>query len=335
MKPIRQSLVVCLLLLAGCSSGGNYDKLNKEFSTEGFSKEVLALGDLVEPYRGGKYKVGDPYTINGITYTPEEDFSYRETGIASWYGPGFHAKSTANGEDYDQDLLTAAHKTLPLPSFVRVTNLDNGRKVVLRVNDRGPFAEGRILDLSKGAAEALGCKNTGLARVRVEVIEEETRRLAGFMKANQGNRRYAAKKSKPAVTQREMATEAGILVPQKAPLVVERQEILMASLDDRDVSTATPVPVQSSAPPSSGIFIQAGAFSNADNAHRLKQRLDGLGPVNVVPITTANGSLYRVRLGPLADEASARRALDAAHDAGVADARLVAAQTGAMPVVKD
>ena len=314
MQHLWRSLFFCGLLLAGCSSNPDYGKFNKEFSTEGYSKDVLALGDLVQPYRGGKYKVGDPYTVNGITYRPEEDFSYSETGIASWYGPGFHAKSTANGEDYDQDLLTAAHKTLPMPSFVRVTNLDNGRKVVLRVNDRGPFADGRILDLSKGAAEALGCKNIGLARVRVEVIEDESRHIAGFMKANQGKRRYAAKKSKQAVTQREMAAEAGIILPEKAP-IVERQ-MMVASLDQS--------PPPSRVILSSGIFVQAGAFSNPDNAQRVKQQLNDLGQVDVVPVTTGAVSLYRVRLGPLADEESARRALAAARDAGVTDASVVA-----------
>ncbi|MBI3516648.1 MAG: septal ring lytic transglycosylase RlpA family protein, partial [Proteobacteria bacterium] len=116
----------------------------------------------------GVYKVGNPYDINGVTYYPAEDWNYDETGIASWYGPGFHEKYTANGEVYDQNDLTAAHKTLPMPSFVRVTNLDNGRAIVLRVNDRGPYARGRIIDVSRRGAQLLGFDTVGTAKVRVQ-----------------------------------------------------------------------------------------------------------------------------------------------------------------------
>src|SRR5262249_11252239 len=94
----------------------------------------------------GYYKIGEPYTVDGVLYTPAEDWTYDETGIASWYGPDFHGKRTANGELYDMNQVTGAHKTLPMPSLVRVTNLDNGRAIVVRLNDRGPFSRGRILD---------------------------------------------------------------------------------------------------------------------------------------------------------------------------------------------
>jgi rare lipoprotein A len=115
-------------------------------------------------------KVGRPYEINGRWYTPAEDPDYDETGIASWYGPTFDGKPTANGETFDQTAITAAHKTLPLPSMVEVTNLDNGRTLTLRVNDRGPFVDGRIIDLSRAAAEELGMLRAGVARVRVRYV---------------------------------------------------------------------------------------------------------------------------------------------------------------------
>ena len=99
----------------------------------------------------GTYKVGKPYQIKGTWYYPKEDFEYEETGIASWYGRKFHGRKTANGERFDMNYLSAAHRTLPMPSIVRVTNLENGRKVVVRINDRGPYVDGRIIDLSKGA----------------------------------------------------------------------------------------------------------------------------------------------------------------------------------------
>lgn len=125
----------------------------------------------------GKYKVGEPYQIDGKWYTPQADENYEEEGMASWYGPGFHKKLTANGDEFDQNALTAAHRTLPMPSMVRVTNLDNGRSLVVMVNDRGPFSKGRILDLSSRAAEILGFRDKGLAKVRVKFLPGQTRRL--------------------------------------------------------------------------------------------------------------------------------------------------------------
>jgi len=118
-------------------------------------------------------KIGKPYQVFGKTYHPADDRDYDETGIASWYGPTFHAKPTANGEIYNQDDLTAAHKTLPMPSWVEVKNLDNGRRLVVRINDRGPFVDGRIIDLSRRSAQLLGVDGPGLARVQVKRVYPE------------------------------------------------------------------------------------------------------------------------------------------------------------------
>lgn len=113
------------------------------------------------------YKIGAPYTVNGTTYVPASDPSYDAVGRASWYGEGFHGKPTASGETYDQDALVAAHTTLPMPSYVLVTNLRNGRTVMLRVNNRGPYKPGRIIDVSRKAAQMLGFAGQGLTEVRV------------------------------------------------------------------------------------------------------------------------------------------------------------------------
>nr|WP_310522389.1 septal ring lytic transglycosylase RlpA family protein [Polymorphobacter sp.] len=126
-------------------------------------------------------KIGKPYQVLGTWYYPSDDRDYDQRGIASWYGPGFHALSTANGERYNQDDVTAAHKTLPMPSFVEVENLDNGRKLTIRVNDRGPFVAGRIIDLSRRSAQLLGVDKAGTAKVRVRRVfpkESEIARLA-------------------------------------------------------------------------------------------------------------------------------------------------------------
>jgi rare lipoprotein A len=139
------------LALAACSGGSRY-----------------AYRDV--PKGGGSYKVGQPYRINGRTYYPNEDPNYRAEGTASWYGPDFHGKPTANGEIYDMNAISAAHPTLPIPSYARVTNLRNGRSLVVRVNDRGPYVGNRLIDLSVGAAKALDFHGEGLARVRVEYV---------------------------------------------------------------------------------------------------------------------------------------------------------------------
>lgn len=118
----------------------------------------------------GRVKIGQPYMVLGHWYTPSDDRSYDVTGIASWYGPGFHALSTASGERYDQDAISAAHKTLPLPCYVEVSNLDSGRTLVVRVNDRGPFVDGRIIDLSRRSAQLLGVDRPGTAHVRVRRV---------------------------------------------------------------------------------------------------------------------------------------------------------------------
>src|SRR4051794_14865580 len=143
--------VATALALAACSGGSRY-----------------AYRDI--PKGGGGYKVGQPYRINGRTYYPNEDPNYRAEGMASWYGPDFHGRATANGEIYDMNAISAAHPTMPIPSYARVTNLRNGRSLVVRVNDRGPYVANRLIDLSVGAAKALDFHGEGLARVRVEYV---------------------------------------------------------------------------------------------------------------------------------------------------------------------
>jgi rare lipoprotein A len=148
--------------LAACSSA-------RMASNSEYSPKVIADGEPV-PKGGGAFRVGQPYTINGHTYYPNDNHSYRAEGIASWYGPDFHGRLTANGEIFDMHAISAAHPTMPLPSYARVTNLDNGRSIIVRVNDRGPYARNRIIDVSIGTAKALAFYGDGLARVRVEYV---------------------------------------------------------------------------------------------------------------------------------------------------------------------
>jgi rare lipoprotein A len=128
------------------------------------------------------YRVGAPYEVNGVWYYPAVDYHYDRTGIASWYGPGYNGRLTANGEVFDMNALSAAHPTLPLPSIVRVTNLENGRSLDLRVNDRGPFVDGRIIDVSRRAAQLLGFESEGIAPVRVKILKRQSIEVAELAK---------------------------------------------------------------------------------------------------------------------------------------------------------
>lgn len=163
---ITLSLIICAAVLSSCSTG------TPELS--GLSPQAQA--EIIKNY-GGIYKVGNPYQIAGKWYYPKEDYSYSEVGTASWYGEDFNGKPTANGERYNMNTLTAAHRTLPLPSIVRVTNLQNGRSIILRVNDRGPYVKDRIIDLSKRGAQLLGYMGQGTTRVKVEVLPKESKAL--------------------------------------------------------------------------------------------------------------------------------------------------------------
>src|SRR6476469_2456164 len=162
------AVVVCLVL-ANCASSDKFaGRIDPRYGVSS-SPRVVAFGEPV-PKGGGTYRVGKPYTVAGRVYVPEEDTDYREEGLASWYGNDFHGRLTANGEVFDMASLTAAHPTLPMPCYARVTNLSNGRSLIVRVNDRGPYHGNRLIDVSNKAAELLDFKGNGVARVRVEYV---------------------------------------------------------------------------------------------------------------------------------------------------------------------
>lgn len=161
--------IAACLALANCASSGKFaSRVDPRYGVSS-SPRVVAWGDPV-PKGGGTYRVGKPYMVAGRTYVPEEDTNYRAEGLASWYGDDFHGRLTANGEVFDMGALTAAHPTLPMPCYARVTNLSNGKSLIVRVNDRGPYHGNRLIDLSNKAAELLDFKGNGVARVRVEYV---------------------------------------------------------------------------------------------------------------------------------------------------------------------
>jgi rare lipoprotein A len=165
----RATIAGACFFVAGCASS---DRLSSRIDPKygvSSSPRMVDFGDPV-PKGGGVYRLGKPYTVAGRMYVPEEDIHYRAEGVASWYGDDFHGRQTANGEIFDMTALTAAHPTLPMPCYVRVTNVRNGKSVILRVNDRGPYHGNRLIDVSTRAAKVLEFDGYGVARVRVEYV---------------------------------------------------------------------------------------------------------------------------------------------------------------------
>lgn len=286
---LRLVFALCgLVFVTGCSS-------IPFFGDDGSNGNTGKPGKSV-----GQYKVGSPYKINGVTYKPQVFDTFSETGIASWYGPGFHGKSTANGERFDTGELTAAHRVLPMPSLVRVTNLENGRSVVLRVNDRGPFAHNRVIDVSQKGAELLGFKNKGTARVRVQLMERESARLADLAKKGISTRGHEVAHNRASGSHAPGVPP----VPPSPPIV--RQASVQAPMPLDDGSTLPghvkggvfypdPVVQQEAVNPTS-LFVQAGSFTHEAAARSLASELQAFGSARVYTADLRGTRYFRVRI---------------------------------------
>ncbi|OAN44083.1 hypothetical protein A6A04_09055 [Paramagnetospirillum marisnigri] len=323
-KTSRASRLAVLLLsgtiLAGCS----------EINLFAHGAKSAVGGETPPPpsaSASSNYKVGKPYQVAGVWYYPQEDFAYDETGIASWYGPDFHAKLTANGEVFDQNAVTAAHKTLQMPSIARVTNLENGRSIILRINDRGPFVHGRIIDLSRRSAQLLGIEGKGTAKVRVQILPEESRALAGKIKPDtSGNEPKVAQAAPRGSVQAESlppppGSKANTSVPELASSnPVQPQRGMTVDAVERELATqeVRSVPIRPT-----NIYVQAGSFSRHDNANRLAARLSRVGKAQITQASVQGKPVFRVRLGPMANVEDADRTLEAVVAAGSQDARVV------------
>ena len=297
------------------------------------AKQVQRLEALPGTSSLGTYKVGRPYQVAGRWYYPAEDYNYDKTGIASWYGRQFHGRKTANGENYDMNALTAAHKTLPLPSAVRVTNLKNGRSIVLRVNDRGPFVDGRIIDVSRQGAQLLGFQRQGTARVRVSVLSDESQRLKMAALNAPGNKALQAL-AQPAP---RLPVATRILPPpgvDSTPLADDELQVAALRMAPLRAAPAVRAPARPLVLPSnveilpvspSGIYVQTGAFGELGNALRMRDRLyrDGIGPTQISRVDFSEGSVFRVRVGPVDSVEEADGLLARIVGAGVEEARLI------------
>ena len=248
-------------------------------------------------------RVGPPYEAGGQWYVPTPEPGYSQTGTASWYGPQFHGQRTASGETFDQTALTAAHPTLPIPSLVQVTNLENGREVIVRVNDRGPFVGSRLIDLSRGAADVLGFADAGHARVHVRYLGPAPRRV------NADGSSAPASPPSPAPVAPATVEEEGprsLLPPSSAQPETE--------LAGAPVENEGPLaPLYAAPAATGGYFVQVGAFSDLSNAQRVRDAVGAAGPVVVDVRHSASGAeLFRVRVGPwntAAEADEARREL--------------------------
>ncbi|WP_299394684.1 septal ring lytic transglycosylase RlpA family protein [Pelagibius sp.] len=273
----------------------------------------------------GDYKVGKPYQIKNVWYYPRVDYSYDETGIASWYGPGFHGKRTANGEIYDQNAMTAAHRTLPMPSLVQVTNLENGRSIQVRINDRGPFAHGRIIDLSKKGAELLGFVRQGTARVRVQILELESRQLVARAQGLEvpEDAPSAAPVETVAVQELPPVGSTAPATPRPAPVRTASAEPLRPS-DTLALAPVSPeAVVTQQAARRTRLYVQAGAFTQIANAERLRARLTSVGNVQISRAVVGDTRFFRVRLGPLRDVETADRTLELLLNNGFTNSKVV------------
>jgi rare lipoprotein A len=250
---------------------------------------------VINPDRGAR---GNPpyYEVNGKRYyvLPSSD-GFRERGIASWYGRDFHGRSTSSGETYDMNAMTAAHKTLPIPTWVEVTNLANGRRVIVKVNDRGPFVDGRIIDVSQRAAEQLGMIEAGTARVQVRALGAPDTDLPPPIQAS------ASPPPRPAASPPRGAGTSFSVISQAR-----------ADVTGPNVRPFRPY------------YVQVGAFSDRNNASRLAERLKDDGFKSSFVLTTGDGRdrLHRVRIGPI-DAKDYDRIVGDLRAAGVREARLV------------
>ncbi len=267
----RLAALLGLLMATACAGGPGLPSLPS-------GQPDLAYGSEAEQ------KVGRPYQVAGVWYVPSRENNYDETGVASWYGPGFHGRSTSNGERFDENLISAAHTTLPIPSLVEVRNLENGKTIVARLNDRGPFVDDRIIDMSRAAAQELGFERQGTANVRVRYLGP----------APAGARAFAAG-----------ATSSG----SSSPAPARREETPQLRAPERQRG--------------GDIFVQVASFSERERAQALVRTL-GQGQGASIERARVDGRTYhRVMVGPWRDEAGAQDARRQVASLGYRDARIV------------
>ena len=306
---------VMIFALSACSTAElAVDLIQKSQRKQAEEERIAAPPPEAVPI----YKIGNPYQIGGVWYYPERNLQYDKTGIASWYGDEFAGRLTANGEIFDPEQVTAAHKTLPMPSVVRVTNLDNGRSLVVRLNDRGPYVAGRIIDLSRASARLLGFMEQGTARVRVQILAEQSLRLeqlakdGAFPELNQiEDSPTITAAARPKVTLNAKHNRDDV---QAKP---ERQSALdlLSASKVGEVIEVNPIETE--------IWVQIGAFHQKENADGVLNKASSLSSGQVSSTIADGKTLYRARLGPISSVEAADALLSDVLNIGFAGARIV------------
>ena len=267
------SFITFLILIQGCTSSIEV--------AANLGKKYLIPKEEKKRIQKPIYKIGKKYNVGGKYYYPKKDLYYNKTGIASWYGPKFHGKLTANGEIYNQYALTAAHKTLPLPSAVKVTNLKNNKSIVLRINDRGPFVNDRIIDLSSKAADILDLKREGTGLVRVQILKEKSLYLEKL--AKQG--------SFPEINDLKETELPNIIIPHKVAVKIKdtkNQKIVTKKINYNLKNLNKEYK----------IYIKLASFSSKKNAEIMKKKVSYIDKVKIYKIYKLNKTLYQVKAGP-------------------------------------
>ena len=265
--------ITFLILIQGCTSSIEV--------AANLGKKYLIPKEEKKRIQKPIYKIGKKYSVGGKYYYPKKDLYYNKTGIASWYGPKFHGKLTANGEIYNQYALTAAHKTLPLPSAVKVTNLKNNKSIVLRINDRGPFVNDRIIDLSSKAADILDLKRKGTGLVRVQILREKSLYLEKL--AKQG--------SFPEINDLKETELPNITIPNKAAVKIKdtkHQKIVTKKINYNFKNLNKEYK----------IYIKLASFSSKKNAEIMKKKVSYIDKVKIFKIYKFNKTLFQVKAGP-------------------------------------
>jgi rare lipoprotein A len=322
MMPVNLKKLFALLflglLLEGCSSAELAIDLVKKHQRKKI-EEKAPTKVVAKPH----YKIGNPYQEFGIWYYPKRDLSYDNTGLASWYGEetAVFGRPTANGEIFDPKIATAAHKTLPMPSVVRVTNLDNGKSLVVRVNDRGPFAKGRIIDLSYEGARLLDFVDKGIAKVRVQILAEQSLRLENL--AKRGEFPSLSSYDQGAMPEMVPAVEPAVNLISKSSKVKKKVKLNEKQSALELLSQSRVGKVISVAPVETKIWVQVGAFRVKNSATTVLSKIKGVGPGEVSTVNHLGKQLYRVRLGPLDDVATADSMLETIVNTGFTGARIV------------
>ena len=295
-------------------------------SKEKISPNNTKIQTLSKVVASPRYKIGDPYEIKNIWYYPKRDLTYEETGIASWYGKEFHGKLTANGEIFNKDIISAAHKTLPMPSMVRVTNLDNGNVLNVRINDRGPYIHGRIIDLSEKAADLLGFKDIGIARVKVKILVEKSLWLErsakeGKFPGSEDTTNEIIKlpninsASRPKVSIINTVTDSNSgKLTKKNEIKTSFTEILASSRQGN---------LRKVEPQETKVWVQVGAFASTLNANKVVSKISHIYDTNITTIELKGRILHRVRLGPTQEIEKADEILTKVYQLGYNGSKII------------